>query len=286
MTGIPAVPANAKEAKYWNSAATRPWTTQHEAIDRLFREITRAAIDAADVRPGERVVDVGCGSGTTVLELAALTGPAGHVLGIDISQPAVAEATRRIAAARVRNAEVRVADASSEPFAREFHLMFSRFGVMFFGDPATTFVNLRKALKPEGRLALAVWRTGAENGWATAAQKALAHLLAPAPPADAEAPGPFSWADPARVRRILEGAGFRDVSLTPRDFALTLAPRGGAASAADFASQVGPIIRSLVDASDEVRRTIRAGLEEFFAGIEGPEGIVLPGAIWIVKARA
>jgi SAM-dependent methyltransferase len=277
---------NAQEVSYWNSAATRPWSTQYEAIDRLFQDITHAALDAAEARPGERVLDVGCGSGTTVLELASRIQPTGQVLGIDVSQQSVTQAQRRIAEARLANADVKIADASTEAFApRSFDLLFSRFGVMFFGDPQASFVNLREAMKPDGRLALAVWRTPAENGWATAAQKALSHLLPPPEPPDPEAPGPFSWAEPARVRRILEGAGFRDVRLTPRDFALQLAPTGGVAAASEFAMNVGPVVRSLVDAPDSLRREIRAALEGFFRAIEGPGGIVLPGAIWLVGAK-
>jgi SAM-dependent methyltransferase len=277
---------NAQEVSYWNSAATRPWSTQYEAIDRLFQDITQAALDAAEARPGERVLDVGCGSGTTVLELASRVEPTGQVLGIDVSQQSVTQAKRRIAEARLANADVKIADASTEAFApRSFDLLFSRFGVMFFGDPRASFVNLRKAMKPDGRLALAVWRTPAENGWATAAMKALAQVITPPPRPDPEAPGPFSWGDQARARRILEGAGYREVSLTPRDFSLQLAPAGGAAAAAEFAMNVGPAVRSLADAPETLRREIRAALEGFFRSIDGKDGIVLPGAIWLVRAK-
>jgi SAM-dependent methyltransferase len=277
---------NAREVKYWNSAATRPWATQYDAIDRLFHEITRAALDAAEARPGERVLDVGCGSGTTVLALAAAVAPAGRVLGIDVAEESVMQARRRIAESQAANAEVMMADASTQDFPQRFDLMFSRFGVMFFGDPLATFTRLRQAMQPAGRLSLVVWRTAAENAWASAAVKALAQVVAPPPPPEPEAPGPFSWADPARVRRILEGAGYRDVSLTPRDFSLQIAPRGGAAAATQFAMSVGPVVRLLADAPESLRRKIRAALGEFFRGIDGPKGIVLPGAVWIVGAKA
>jgi hypothetical protein len=115
--------------------------------------------------------------------------------------------------------------------------------------------------------------------------KALAQVVAPPPPPEPEAPGPFSWADPARVRRILEGAGYRDVTLTPRDFSLRIAPTGGAAAATQFAMTVGPVVRLLADAPESLRQQIRTTLEEFFKSIDGPKGIMLPGAVWIVQAK-
>ena len=101
-----------------------------------------------------------------------------------------------------------------------------------------------------------------------------------------EDPGQFSWADPARIQRILGGAGFRDVSLTPHHPAMRLAEPGGAEQAVQFATSVGPAVRAMLGASDAVREAVRAGLHAFFQQLDGPQGIVLPGAIWIVKARA
>jgi len=157
---------------------------------------------------------------------------------------------------------------------------------MFFADPVATFANIRKAMKPDGRLALAVFRTPQENKWATAALAAVRHLLPPITPPGPEEPGQFSWGDAARVHRILETAGFQDVSLTPHDPAMPLAGRGGAAEAASFMLRVGPVVRATSDASEEQRKEVRAALEAFFRSHEGPQGIVLQGAIWIVTARA
>jgi ubiquinone/menaquinone biosynthesis C-methylase UbiE len=161
---------NAREVQYWNSARTRAWADEYEAIDRLFAGLTRVALDHAAPKLGERVIDVGCGSGTTVLELAARVGPSGYVLGADVSKASVEKARERIAAAGVHQAEIMLCDVSTHISpANSFDLVFSRFGVMFFADPVATFANIRKAMKPDGRLALAVFRTPQENKWATAA---------------------------------------------------------------------------------------------------------------------
>jgi ubiquinone/menaquinone biosynthesis C-methylase UbiE len=278
---------NAREVEYWNSAHTRAWADEHEAIDRLFAGLTQVTLDLAAPKVGERVIDIGCGSGTTVLELAVRVGPNGYVLGADVSKPSVEKGRERIAAAGVHHAEIMLCDVSTHVFpANRFDLVFSRFGVMFFADPVATFANIRKAMKSDGRLALAVVRTPQENKWATAALAAVRHLLPPITPPGPEEPGEFSWADAARVHRILETAGFQDVSLTPHDAAMPLAGRGGAAEAASFMFHIGPVVRATSGASEQQKKEVWAALEAFFQSHEGPQGIVLPGAIWIVTARA
>jgi ubiquinone/menaquinone biosynthesis C-methylase UbiE len=277
---------NAREVQYWNSAQTRAWADEYDVIDRLFAGLTRVALDHAAPKLGERVIDIGCGSGTTVLELAARVGPTGYVLGADVSKPSVEKAQERIAAAGVQQAEITLCDVSTHTFpANSFDLVFSRFGVMFFADPVAAFANIHKAMKSDGRLAVAVFRTPQENKWATAALAAVRHLLPPITPPGPEDPGQFSWADAARVHRILETAGFQDISLTPHDPEMPLAGRGGAAEAASFMSRVGPVVRAMSDASEQRRKEVRAALEAFFKIHEGPQGIVLPGAIWVVTAR-
>jgi SAM-dependent methyltransferase len=278
---------NAREAEYWNGPATRAWANRHEPIDALFGGLTQVALDHAAPQPGERVLDIGCGSGTTVLALTERVGPRGHVLGADIAEASVARARERIAAAGQHNAKVILADVSAHAFApKQFDLVFSRFGVMFFADPTATFARLRTAMKPDGRLNLAVFRAADRNPWATAPMAGVRHLLPPVTPPGPEDPGQFSWADPARINRILGGAGFRDVSLTTHDPPMRLAGPGGADQAVQFAMSVGPGVRATIGTSDEVREAVRAGLHAFFQHLDGPQGIVLPGAIWIVKARA
>ncbi|TDH63709.1 class I SAM-dependent methyltransferase [Dankookia rubra] len=209
--------ANTADAAYWNSPATRVWATGHARIDAIFAPVLAAALEAAAPRPGERVLNIGCGSGTSVLALAEAVGPGGQVLGADIAAESVAVARRRVAEAGLAQAAILLGDAGSHPFPPGgFDLLFSRFGVMFFDPPAAAFRNLRAALRPGGRLCAAAFRAAAENPWTTAPAGAISHLVPLPPPARPDAPGQFGWAREAHVRAILDGAGFTDIALVPR----------------------------------------------------------------------
>jgi SAM-dependent methyltransferase len=278
--------SNAAQIEFWNSAASRAWADQYERMDRVVAALTRELLDLAAPRPGERVLDIGCGAGTTVLELAMRVGSGGHALGADVSEPSLARARHRIAATGLRNAEAIVADVSVHPFApSSYDLAFSRFGVMFFSDPRAAFANVRRAMKPGGRLALAVFRAAGETLWPTAPVEAVRHLLPPIPTPGPEEPGPFSWADPARVHRILEGAGFSHVTLTPLDPTIRLAGPEGEAEAADFVMALGPLARVLPNLSASQRKNVRDTLEVYFKGHATPQGVVLLAATWVVRAR-
>ena len=269
---------------FWNSEATRRWVTEQASIDRVMAGVTEAALAAAAPKRGERVLDVGCGTGTTVLRLAEGVGPSGRVLGVDISEQQLALARQRVAAAGVHQAQLVLDDAATHHFAPEtFDLGFSRFGVMFFADPLAAFRNIRGAMKRSGRLLLAVFRSGAENPWATASIAAISHLVPPPAPLGPEEPGQFSWSDPARVKRIFDGAGFRNVVLTPLDLSFVIGRN--AAEAAEFATFIGQGARLLNGQPDETRQAARVVFEAFFKAHEGPSGVTLPGALWLVSAQ-
>lgn len=277
--------SNADQIAYWNGPATAPWIAHQARIDALLQGLTRVALDRAAPQPGESVLDIGCGTGTTVLELAARVGPEGRVLGIDVSEPMLARARERIAAAGLAQVRVELADASTHGFTPEsFDLGFSRFGVMFFEDPPTTFAHIRQALKPSGRLVFTAFRSLTENAWVRVPLEAARPFLPPMEPPQPDAPGQFAFADPGRVRDILEAAGFRDVVLTPHDPAMALAGPGEAEEAAAFSTKMGPVARILRERPD-LAEPARKAMAEVYRQHDGPQGIVLPAAIWIVSAR-
>ncbi len=285
MSQSPPNSPNTREIEFWNSASTRSWSEHVERIDRFMQPVTDGLFEHAAPRPGEIVIDIGCGSGTTVLEMARRVGPEGRVEGFDVAKLSVDRANERIAEAGLSNATVTLADLSTAALApRRYDLAVSRFGVMFFTDPVATFAHLQTAMKTGGRLTFAVFRTPRENTWASGPVNAVRNMLELPPPPGPEDPGQFSWADPGRVERILKGGGFQNISLTPIDPPMRYAGPGGAEEAADFCFLVGPILRAVAKLTPEQRQDVRAKLVDYFRGIEGTDGIVLPGANWIVKA--
>lgn len=272
---------NAAQIAYWNELGGRTWAELNDRLDRQIEGVGRAAIEALAPKPGERILDVGCGGGQTTLLLAERVGPTGSVVGADISRPMLELAWRR--GEGLPNVQFRQADAQVEDFgAGAFDGVFSRFGVMFFADPKAAFANLRSALKPGGRLAFACWRAAAENPLMTAPMAAAAHRLPPLPPSDPTAPGPFAFADPDRVRGILEGAGFRDVKVEPLDL-----PLGGNTleEALTLALRIGPLGARLRE-QPELAPSVTADVREALARHEKDGRVWMPGAIWIVTARA
>ena len=278
---------NAAQITCWNERAAFSWTALQERIDAVFEPLTALAMDAAAPARGERVIDVGCGCGATVLELARRVEPGGHVLGLDVSVPMSARARERIAARGLGNATVLVSDASVHAFvAGEADLVFSRFGVMFFAEPVPAFATLRRAMRPGGRLFFTAWRPMADNAWFAVPLEAGGRLLPPQPPPEPDAPGPFAFSDADRVRRILTEAGWRDVILDRHDVPMRLAAPGDLDAATEFVTRVGPLSRLLAEADPDLRSDVRREVADVLRTWDGPDGVVLGGSVWLASARA
>jgi len=283
---IPATHAsNVDQAAYWNGPGGRHWTDRQEMQDGLLAPIAARLLDATHVAAGERVVDVGCGCGATTLAVAHIVGAAGRALGVDISAPMV-ERARELAAAESSPAQFLVADATIHDLSGErADLVISRFGVMFFADPALSFGNIRKALKPGGRLVFACWREPRLNPWLMLPLKAATQHAPPLPKLGPEDPGPFSFADEARVRRILSSAGFADIALEPVDLELDTAIGLGFENAVASALEIGPASRALEGQPEEVRSAAIAEIRAALAPFERGNQVLMGAAIWIVSAR-
>lgn len=275
---------NASQVADWNGAVGERWAAEQERTDQLIRAFGEAALAAAKAQAGEAVLDVGCGCGDTSLSLADAVGASGRVLGVDVSAPMLAVARKR--AAGRANLSFAEADASRASLPGPFDLMFSRFGVMFFDEPAAAFTQLRKALKPGGRMAFVCWAAPQDNPWAAlpaqTARKASGLNL---PPADPTAPGPFAFADKDRVTGILSAAGFTNISHQP--FVAPMYLGSSPRSAAEGAVRIGPASRVAREAGPEKLPAIIDAVEAALAPHAAPDGAVsLPGRTWIVTAES
>jgi len=276
-----AAAANADQIAYWNNAMGPAWVAMQAALDRQLGDLGLAAIEALAPRPGERVIDVGCGCGDTALELARRLGPGGAVTGIDVSAPMLEVARRRAGEAGLAQARFMEADAQVEPLPPA-DAVFSRFGVMFFSDPVAAFANLRRALGPGGRLAFICWRALDQNPWmSTPALAAASVVPTPPTPAPPGAPGPFAFAEKSRIAQILEAAGFADAEIRPQDRPIGW---GDLETSVSLALRIGP---SAVAARDnpDCRQAIADAVREALRPHAGPDGVKLASATWIVTAR-
>ena len=275
--------ANEDQIKFWNEQGGRNWVELQTRMDRNLSRIHAAILALAAPQPGETVLDVGCGTGTTSLALADAVGPSGRVTGLDVSQPMLTLAKSR--GMGRANLVFEQADASAHVFTTQYDLLFSRFGVMFFDDPIGAFANLHRAVKPGGRLAFACWRTLAENPWASAPLAAAKPFLPPLPAPDPDAPGPFAFADPQRILSILSDVGFHDVETRKYDGVM---PMGRDLDlTAEQTLQIGPLSRAVGEADAATRRKIvdavRTALAQF---VDAGGDVTLPTACWLVAARA
>jgi ubiquinone/menaquinone biosynthesis C-methylase UbiE len=276
---------NADQIAYWNGPGGQRWTDRQQSQDIMLAPVSDILIERAKAEGGERIVDIGCGCGATSFALAQRVGPDGHVLGIDISAPMLAQA-RKVQPAGLP-VDFVLADATVYPFEpASFDLLFSRFGVMFFADPALSFANMRRAMRPSGRVSFACWREPRENPWMMTPLQAVYQHVPKMPPVGPEDPGPFAFASEARVRRILSEAGFSGIQMEPQGLMLDIAIGRGLEAAVESALEIGPASRALEGQPPDLRAAAKNSIREALAPLAKGQAVPLPGSIWIVTASA
>lgn len=271
----------------WAGSSGELWYVNRARLDRMLLPLGRVAIAEADVKPGEAILDIGCGPGTTCFTLAQQAGDSGEVTGIDIS-PQLLEAANSDPR-KSSNVHFLLGDAATAALpSAHFDLLFSRFGVMFFDDPIAAFTHLRTALKPDGRLVFLCWRSVPENEWTRLPFSASRHIL-DFPETHPLLPGPFAFADPDHVRTILASAGFSRIAVSPFDDDVTFGEGATHIEAIDDAVDhlcgLGMLARAMSTQPEEtqaaIRNAVRAALSE-----KPPTPFVrLGAATWIVTAH-
>ena len=276
--------SNTDQIAAWSGQMGETWAALHEQLDRQVEPPGRAALELAAPAKGERVLDVGCGPGATTLDIARAVGPEGAVLGVDVA-PMLLDIARR----RADGVEsVSFVEADAQTYAFEpggFDLVYSRFGVMFFDDPTAAFANLRRACRAGGRLAFVCWRAPADNPLFKIGGKLASELFPDRPAPAPDAPGPFAFADDARVRAILAESGWRDIRIDPIDVEI-----GGLGLDESVAlmTRAGPLGAALREAegADDLRQQAAERLRPLLEPFAGPDGVRFPAACWLVAAKA
>ena len=271
------------QVAYWSGEPGQRWADNQAHIDAALRDILDKLLAFADVQSGDEVLDIGCGAGATTIACAPRAAP-GRVVGVDISEPLLAVARRRVADAGLHNVDLILADAASHDFEpARFGRVISRLGVMFFPDPPAAFANIRRAMRSGARLAFVCFRTFAEVPAFAVSYEAAKPLLPPQAPSDPDAPGPFAFARAERVRSILSQAGFADITIEPAEATLRSGPLE---EAVQSALTLGPLARALTGAGEDVRSQVAEAVSKALVPYDGSEGVTLPAGIWLVGARA
>ena len=274
---------HAEQVAYWNGSGAVRWVAKQQEMDASLAPVAEAALAQARVQPGERVLDIGCGSGATSIALAGLVGPAGHVTGLDVSGPMIELARRR--SAGTGHLDWMLADAATHDFPPgSVDLLFSRFGVMFFGDPVAAFANLRRALRPGGRLVFACWRPLEENPWMRLPLQVVQTLVPPHPKRGGDEPGPFAFGDPERVTHILTGAGFSAPRCVRFDMDMVLG--SSLDEVAEQATSSGAASRALQGQPETVKRAAELAVREALIPFFKSGKVALRGAVWLVESLA
>jgi SAM-dependent methyltransferase len=278
---------NREQAEHWNRGdEVGHWISQQDAYDRMFAPFAEMIIDAAAIRPGERVLDIGCGCGATTLAVARFLG-AGESVGIDLSGPMLERARADATAAGQTNARFLQADAQVAEFGGEsFDAVISRFGIMFFADPIRAFANIRSATRNRGRLAFVCWQPLIENEWLLVPGGAIAQHVPLPDLGSPNAPGMFAFADPDRIRGILTDAGWHDINVTSRHTPLLVGGGGTVDDAVEFL-RTGSIGRTVLAGADAAttERAIREVGDALSAHFTA-DGVQLDAAVWLVQASA
>jgi SAM-dependent methyltransferase len=270
---------NRQQSEFWNGDAGQRWVAFSDRLDAMLLPFAELILEAADLAPHETVLDIGCGAGA--LSLLA-SKQATSVLGVDISQPLIDLANKR--SALTEAAAFQCDDAASLDFKEKRDVVLSRFGVMFFSDPAQAFAKISQQVTPGGRMVFACWQSPMRNLWAKAPLEAAMPFFKEAPtPPEPFVPGPFAFADPNYVKGVLQAAGWVSVALNDWTGDIRL-PGADAHEAASFMMEMGPLSKIMKEQDLNVEK-VQSALIDRLAQNSNFDGTVdMQASVWIVSA--
>jgi len=280
--------ADSEFVQFWNEVLGPKFNRFRHILVGGLTHHSEAVFPKLPVRDGDRVVDVGCGWGDTAMRLARMVGPKGSVTGIDCCDMFLDIARKELAETELQNVTFVRGDAEVALPEAEFDFAFARFGTMFFANPVTGLRNMRRALKPGGRMVHIVWRDPATNPWLSMAKDVVLRFLPP-PGEDARTcgPGPFSMADEPTARKMMEFAGYEAITFERIDAPVLIGRN--IKDAIDFQLAIGPageVFREAGEEAERKRPRIEAALtEEIDRQKRAADGIVMESSSWMISAR-
>ncbi|MGJ4886551.1 class I SAM-dependent methyltransferase [Bradyrhizobium sp. HKCCYLS3077] len=274
---------NAEQIAFWNGAGGARWVARRAELDAMLLPVQEALLERAAIQPGERVLDIGCGCGATLIAAAEKVGPTGSVLGLDVS------ASMLTSAHELAPAEAPVSFVQGDAMVHHFKaasadLVISRLGVMYFANPVRAVLNIRNALRSEGRVAFACWGELRDNPWALEPLQAAYDYVAKLPGLRPHAPDDFAFGAAEWVERVMTEAGLRRVRLERCDVSLDLAAGSGLDGAVQTALALGPSSRAVAGQRSEAVEAATAAVRKALARYAKGPSVMVPASFWIVTA--
>jgi SAM-dependent methyltransferase len=278
---------NEEATEAWSGVLFDRFVKYRGLIVAGLRGFGDAAMKMYPPQPGDRVLDIGCGFGDTTQQLAALVGPEGEAVGVDVSEPFIEASIAEAKEAGVENVDFFAGDVQVMDLGGPYDYAFSRMGVMFFANPVQALRNIRESLRPGGRFVASVWRRKLDNPWVHRAEQVVEQYLEEPEDSDEPTcgPGPFSMANSDTVSEQLQIAGFENPTFTRCDLEMKLGD--DLEHAVEFNMALGPaaeVIRLVGDEAESIRPTLEREIGEVLADYQGPNGISGPASTWIVSA--
>ena len=270
-----------EQARLWNGPSGRAWVDEQGLLDQVLQPFEDLLVEAVSARSRGRVLDVGCGTGSTTLAVARLLGARGRCVGIDISEAMIGAARARAERERTTAIFIR-ANAQDHGFEPgSFDMILSRFGVMFFDDPVRAFANLRRAAADDAECRFIAWRSARENPFMTTAEQAAGPLLPNLPARRPGAPGQFAFADGSRVHAILKESGWGAIDVRPIDVACALPEP----ELVRYVTRLGPVGMALQEADDATRMRVIETVRPAFDAYVHQGEVRFVAACWMIGAR-
>ena len=284
------VPDNVEATEAWNGPLFDIWIEYRDLVAESLIAHSERALAANPPRPGDRVLDIGCGLGDTTIRLGELVGPEGSVHGVDVAERMIETAIEEAAEAGLENVTYAACDVQETKFEQTFDYVFSRFGTMFFANPVVALRNVREALAPGGLLNMVVWRRKLDNEFMHRAERVVDEYLDEPEDSDAPrcGPGPFSMANADTVTDVLKHAGFEEIALARQDLPYKIG--NDLDHAVEFNMALGPaaeVLRMWGNRVDDLRPKIAADLRAALGDFVAESGeVVAPASTWAITARA
>ena len=271
---------NSEQEEIWNGRLGEGFLKVEKFIDATVEPFSKIAIEKVNAKEGDKILDIGCGHGSTSISLAK---SGAKVIGIDISEKMISRAKEK--SSNIPNISFYTSDAAVKNFEKEYNHVFSRFGVMFFSDPYSAFSNIFSGITNKGKITFLCWQDISENDWINCTNEVLKPFQPEqTTPIDPRSPGGFSFSDKEYVFDILKGSGFSNIEINPLNTKFDMGK--SIDEIMSFHLSIGPLSGLMEnlddDTSKEVIRLVRVLLE----GKMEESGLHLDAAAWLVTAES